>query len=161
MKIVIAAVGRLKDSGERELFERYSTRFVQSGRALGLGPIEIKELAESRKPDLAQRKAEEAARLLTGLSGAAQIVLDENGRQDTSVQFAMRLAGLRDGGIQTLAFLIGGPDGHGDEVLVGAPSAVRLSLGAMTLPHGLARVILAEQLYRATTILVGHPYHRS
>jgi len=159
MKIMIAAVGRLKDGGEQQLFDRYASRFNSGGKALGLGPIDLRELVESRKPDVAQRKSDEATRLLSCCPDrAVRIVLDERGRPEDSVAFAARIAGIRDGGASTLAFLLGGPDGHGTTPLSGV--TFRLSLGAMTLPHGLARVILAEQLYRATTILSGHPYHR-
>ena len=160
MKILIAAIGRLKEGGERELVERYVARFDAAGRAIGLGPIAIVEFPESRKPDVTQRKAEEAARLLSA-TGAAQVrlALDEHGRADTSDAFARRIGTTRDAGVQTLALLIGGPDGHGEDVLRVASS--KLSLSAMTLPHGLARVVLTEQLYRAVTILSGHPYHRA
>jgi 23S rRNA (pseudouridine1915-N3)-methyltransferase len=98
--------------------------------------------------------------LLKAASGAeATVALDGGGRALSSEAFARWLAERRDGGMKTLAILIGGPDGHGAAALEGA--ALRLSLGAMTLPHGLARIVLAEQLYRAATILAGHPYHRA
>jgi 23S rRNA (pseudouridine1915-N3)-methyltransferase len=160
MRFSIAAVGKLKDGGERDLFERYAKRFEQSGRAVSLGPLQMFELPESRLGDATLRKADEATRLLRAIAGAqATIALDENGPQCSSVDFANRIARFRDDGIGTLAFLIGGPDGQGPEVLKNP--AMRLSLGQMTLPHGLARVVLAEQLYRVVTILSGHPYHRA
>ena len=160
MRITLAAVGRLKDGGERELFERYHKRFDQSGRCLSLGPLTLIELAESRLGDVAMRKADEATRLLKAVAGADFIIaLDETGQTIASSTFATRLAKLRDDGQSTLAFLIGGPDGQGGSAL--AAAKLMLSLGPMTLPHGLARVVLAEQLYRATTILSGHPYHRA
>jgi len=87
------------------------------------------------------------------------VALDEHGRSLSSEAFAQWIAERRDGGAKTLAFLIGGPDGHSTEAL--KPATLKLSLGTMTLPHGLARVVLAEQLYRAATILAGHPYHRA
>ncbi len=159
MRLILAAVGRLKDA-ERELCERYVERFDAAGRALKLGPVQISEISESRAATPELRKAEEAQRLLKAASGADMTVaLDSAGRAMASEAFARWLAGQRDGGARTLAFLIGGPDGHGDEALVAAK--LRLSLGVMTLPHGLARIVLAEQLYRAATILSGHPYHRS
>jgi 23S rRNA (pseudouridine1915-N3)-methyltransferase len=89
----------------------------------------------------------------------ARVVLDESGKALSSEAFAKWLAQTRDGGCKGLAFLIGGPDGHGAEAVQGA--ALKLSLGAMTLPHGIARAVLIEQLYRAATILSGHPYHRA
>lgn len=159
MKIIIASVGRLKDVGERDLFERYRTRFNATGKPLALGPLDLREFPESRNPSANLRRSEEAARLVSAVpAGAVRVVLDGQGHSETSQGFARRLASWRDGGATTTAFLIGGPDGHGDAALTAAD--LRLSLGAMTLPHGLARVILAEQLYRATTILAGHPYHR-
>jgi 23S rRNA (pseudouridine1915-N3)-methyltransferase len=159
MRLIVAAVGRLKDA-ERDLCERYQKRFDAAGRGLGLGPLSISELSESRAASAAARKAEEATRLLKAAAPAsARVVLDEGGKALASEAFAKWLAQTRDGGCKGLAFLIGGPDGHGPEVTQGA--ALKLSLGAMTLPHGLARAVLIEQLYRATTILSGHPYHRA
>jgi 23S rRNA (pseudouridine1915-N3)-methyltransferase len=159
MRLIVAAVGRLKDA-ERDLCERYQKRFDAAGRALGLGPLSICELSESRAASAAARKAEEAARLLKAAAPATlRVVLDEGGKALASEAFAKWLAQTRDGGYKGLAFLIGGPDGHGPEAVQGA--ALKLSLGAMTLPHGLARAVLIEQLYRATTILSGHPYHRA
>lgn len=160
MRIIIAAVGRLKDSGERDLFDRYAKRIDQSGRSVSVGPLTVVDLPESRAADVASRKADESSRLLKAASTAQTIIaLDEFGLNLTSAAFASRLAQFRDDGTGTLALLLGGPDGHGPEVL--AAAKLKLSLSAMTLPHGLARVILAEQLYRATTILSGHPYHRA
>ena len=158
MRLIVAAVGRLKDA-ERDLCERYQKRFDAAGRALGLGPLSICELSESRAASAVSRKAEEATRLLKAAAPATvRVVLDEGGKALASDTFAKWLAQTRDGGCKGLAFLIGGPDGHGPEAVQGA--ALRLSLGTLTLPHGLARAVLVEQLYRATTILSGHPYHR-
>lgn len=160
MRVIIAAVGKLKDGGERDLLDRYYKRFDQSGRALGLGPLTITELPESRLPETDARKADEAARLLKAIGDAAVIIaLDEHGALYASDAFAKLIGKHRDDGIKSLALLIGGPDGHGPAALTAAH--LKLSLGKMTLTHGLARVILAEQLYRATTILSGHPYHRA
>jgi len=160
MKVLLAAIGRLKDSGERELFDRYAGRFDAAGRGVALGPLTVVDFPESRAADAASRKAEEGQRLLKCASGAsAVIVLDETGTIESSADFARRLAKLRDDGAASIALLIGGPDGHGADVKTSARTS--LSLGRMTLPHGLARVVLAEQLYRAVTILSGHPYHRA
>lgn len=159
MRLVVAAVGRLKDA-ERELCERYAKRFDAAGRSLGLGPLSISELNESRAASAEARKADEAGRLLKAAAAASQFVaLDEGGKALSSAAFAAWIAQRRDGGDKALAFLIGGPDGHGAEVASAA--ALKLSLGAITLPHGLARAVLTEQLYRAATILSGHPYHRA
>lgn len=158
MRLIVAAIGRLKDA-ERELCERYAKRFDAGGRSLGLGPLTITELNESRAASVEARKADEASRLLKAAAAADQYVaLDEGGKALSSAQFSNWVAQRRDGGCKSLAFLIGGPDGHGSDVITGA--ALKLSLGAMTLPHGIARAVLIEQIYRASTILSGHPYHR-
>jgi 23S rRNA (pseudouridine1915-N3)-methyltransferase len=159
MRFIVAAIGRLKDA-ERELCERYAKRFDGAGRSLALGPLSIAELNESRASGAEARKAEEAARLIKAAGAASHfVVLDENGKALSSTAFASWIAQRRDDGCKGLAFLIGGPDGHGAEVVSAA--TLKLSLGPMTLPHGLARAVLIEQLYRATTILSGHPYHRA
>jgi 23S rRNA (pseudouridine1915-N3)-methyltransferase len=160
MRVTIAAVGKLKDDGERDLFDRYAKRFDQTGRAVALGPLAVVQLPESKSNDVAQRKADEASRLLKAVAGADFIVaLDEHGKLDSSIGFADRIGKLRDGGTTHIGFVIGGPDGHGQDVLTAA--RFKFALGPMTLPHGLARIILAEQLYRTVTILSGHPYHRA
>jgi 23S rRNA (pseudouridine1915-N3)-methyltransferase len=159
MRVIIAAVGRLKDA-ERALFDRYAKRFDAAGRALGLGPLNLAEIGESRAATSELRKAEEAQRLLKAASAAeVTVALEETGRTLSSAAFAQLIAKHRDGGAKTLGFLIGGADGHGEAALGAA--TLKMSLGPMTLPHGLARVVLAEQLYRAATILSGHPYHRA
>jgi 23S rRNA (pseudouridine1915-N3)-methyltransferase len=160
MRITISAVGRIKAGPETELAERYVKRFGGSGRALGLGPISIVELAEARDGNISVRKQDEARRLLGKIHpDAIVIALDEHGRSLDSRKFSELIARHRDDGAPEIAFLIGGPDGHGDAVLSAAREMI--SLGAMTLPHGLARVVLLEQLYRSATILSGHPYHRA
>lgn len=160
MRITIAAIGRLKAGPETDLAKRYAKRFDGSGRALGLGPIHVQELPESRDGNDAVRKQDEATRLLAKVgSDATLLALDEHGRNRDSSTFADWLAKYRDDGTAEVAFLIGGPDGHGEAVLSAARETI--SLSAMTLPHGLARVVLLEQLYRAATILSGHPYHRA
>ncbi len=157
MRILIAAVGRLKDSGETALVERYMERLAP--RIAGIGPITISEIPEARQSSAAARKAGEAERLLRAAAKAdVRIALDERGKALSSDVFAKLLGRKRDDGIATLAFIIGGPDGHGNAALDAAD--LTLSLGPMTLPHGLARVVLVEQIYRAATILSGHPYHR-
>jgi 23S rRNA (pseudouridine1915-N3)-methyltransferase len=159
MRLIIAAVGRLKDA-ERELYDRYAKRFDASGRSLGLGSLTLSEITESRAGSADLRKDDEATRLLKAAGSAeVQVALDEGGRALSSEAFARLLAERRDNGAKGMAFLVGGPDGHGGAALDAA--ALKLSLGPMTLPHGLARIVLAEQLYRAATILSGHPYHRA
>jgi 23S rRNA (pseudouridine1915-N3)-methyltransferase len=159
MKLVLAAVGRLKDGPERELFQRYWTRTEGLGRKLGLTPLQLVEISESKAASAATRKSEEAKKLLAAVAGLRLIALEVRGRALTTEAFAADLASHRDGGAGGLAYLIGGPDGHGPEIA--AAGAKALALSALTLPHGLARVILAEQLYRAATLLSGHPYHRA
>jgi 23S rRNA (pseudouridine1915-N3)-methyltransferase len=160
MRISIAAVGRIKAGPETDLAERYRKRFDGTSRSIGLGAISISELSESRDTTDKQRKKDEAVRLIARTNTSAIVVaLDENGRNLTSQAFADLIANYRDDGAAELSFLIGGPDGHGPGVLNTAKET--LSLGRMTLPHGLARVVLLEQLYRAATILSGHPYHRA
>ncbi len=159
MRIVIAAVGRLKTGGERDLAEHYAARLDGAGRSVAIGPAAFAEILESRAATADLRRADEAQRLLKIAEGADTLAaLDGRGKSLSSEAFARWLAERRDGGARAAAFLIGGPDGHGSQVLKAA--SLTLSLGAMTLPHGLARVVLAEQLYRAATILSGHPYHR-
>jgi 23S rRNA (pseudouridine1915-N3)-methyltransferase len=159
MRLIIAAVGRLKDA-ERDLYARYGKRFDGAGRGLKLGPIELIEITESRAATAELRKADEADRLLKAVSAAdVRLVLDEKGNALASQDIANLLATQRDAGNAALAVLIGGPDGHGEAALKAA--TLKVSLGAVTLPHGLARIVLTEQLYRAATILSGHPYHRA
>ena len=159
MRITIAAVGRLKDGAERNLVDRYLKRSTQ-GRGIGLGPFTEAETSESRRTTAAERMAEEGARLLLLADDPDVLVaLAVEGRQLSSPAFAAWLAGQRDAGARRIAFVIGGADGL--DATVGKAAALSLSLGPMTLPHGLARAVLAEQLYRAITILSGHPYHRA
>lgn len=158
MRLHLVAVGRLKAGPERELFDLYRGRLDALGRRVAIAPLKVTEIAESRAARGAARQADEAARLLEAAHGAdAMLALDARGKSMTSEAFAGWLAARRDG-VSTLALLVGGADGHGEAVLRAA--ALVLSLGSLTLPHGLARVVLGEQLYRAVTLIAGHPYHR-
>lgn len=160
MRLLIAAVGRLKDGPERELYLKYAKRIDDTGRSVALGPLTLSEIAEGRQGSADQRRADEAARLVAATDSADfTVLLDEGGKTFSSEAFARALASRRDEGRRVLAFLIGGPDGHGHAAR--ARAQLTLSLGPMTLPHGLARIVLAEQIYRAATILSGHPYHRA
>ncbi|HKZ97074.1 MAG TPA: 23S rRNA (pseudouridine(1915)-N(3))-methyltransferase RlmH [Hyphomicrobiaceae bacterium] len=159
MRLLLATVGRLKDGAECELFDRYAERLDAAGRALALGPLHLIEVPESRAATAELRKSDEARRLLEAAERAdLRVALDAHGKAQSSEAFAKWISKKRDDGTKALAFLIGGPDGHGAAALEAA--SLTLSLGPMTLPHGLARIMLAEQLYRAATILAGHPYHR-
>lgn len=160
MRLLIVAVGKLKQGPERELCERYLDRAQKSGRALGLTRIEAREWPESRAGRSDDRKVEEADQILRELPDASKIVLlDEHGANLTSIEFAELIASNRDRGLSDLVFAIGGPDGHGPQLLTRADRTI--AFGAMTWPHQVIRVLLAEQIYRATTILSGHPYHRA
>jgi 23S rRNA (pseudouridine1915-N3)-methyltransferase len=160
MRLVILAVGRLKAGPERELVQRFLERTGQIGRSIGLDPPEVVELDESRARRAEDRKRDEADALRRALDPRWQAyALDEGGRSPTSEAFAADIGRRRDDAAPALAFVIGGADGLDPGLLAGA--TVRLSFGAMTWPHQIVRILLAEQLYRAATILVGHPYHRS
>ncbi len=159
MRIGIAAVGRMKSGPETDLAARYLDRFSRAGPAIGLDYAGLTEIAESRRPGADERKAEEASRIMAAVpDGAAVFVLDENGRDFSSRDFAERIARERDEGRRGIVLAIGGPDGHGQAVIGRAELALRF--GRLTWPHQIVRILLAEQLYRATTILSGHPYHR-
>ncbi|MBU1211680.1 MAG: 23S rRNA (pseudouridine(1915)-N(3))-methyltransferase RlmH [Alphaproteobacteria bacterium] len=160
MRFTIAALGRLKEGPDRAQLERYVDLLGGLGRSCGLGPLQIVELPEARGPTVAIRCRDESQRLLAASSSADhRILLDERGRTHSSERFAELIGRLRDGGTREIAFLIGGADGHGTEARATADDT--LALSHFTLPHGLARIVLAEQLYRAVTILAGHPYHRA
>jgi 23S rRNA (pseudouridine1915-N3)-methyltransferase len=156
--MTIAAVGRLKAGPERALFDRFLARADRAGRRLGL-TVDFREIADSTAKQAGARKDAEAKALLDALSAAGTVVaLDEHGEAVDSRSFAERIAMWRDSGAGDLTFLIGGPDGLGPVALDRAN--LRLAFGKMTWPHQLVRVMLAEQIYRAVTILSGHPYHR-
>ncbi|HYC16939.1 MAG TPA: 23S rRNA (pseudouridine(1915)-N(3))-methyltransferase RlmH [Pseudolabrys sp.] len=160
MRIVVAAVGRLKQGSETELSERYRKRTVQTGRPLGLRDVEIVEIRESRAADARKRMLEESIALANLIpQGAAVILLDSGGESLDSASFAAQLAKWRANNRPAIVFLIGGADGLATNLREKAE--LRLSFGAATWPHQLVRVMLLEQLYRATTILAGHPYHRA
>lgn len=159
MRLCIGAVGRLKDGPETNLFDRYKARIPQMGKALNIGPFSHFEIAEHKAKSADERKRQEGRQLLEkSPEGAYLLVLDEKGRQFTSAEFANFIKNQRLNAVPALSFLIGGPDGHSEEVKKSAQKT--LSLSPMTLPHGLARVIIAEQIYRSLCILSGHPYHR-
>ncbi len=160
MKIHIIAIGRMKAGPEQELLSRYIGRLVNMGHARGLTDVVMREFAESAGKDAAGRKRKEAQNLIAALpKGAVMVALDEGGDSLPSWKFATRIGRWADQGIQNLAFVLGGADGLDRQILVKAQSL--LALGPMTWPHQIARILLAEQLYRAMAILSGHPYHRS
>lgn len=153
MRLVLLAVGRLPRSPEVELVKTYVDRATAAGRSLGLGPVEVIEV-EARKPG----KAAEAEALRAHLADSHVIACDERGTARTSRDFAGLIGRLRDDGVRRLVLVIGGADGL-DPALV-AEANGKLAFGPQTWPHALVRAMLAEQVYRAVTILAGGPYHR-
>lgn len=153
MKLTLLTVHKLGKAPEAALARDYADRAAASGRALGLGPVDILEV-EGKKSS----KAAEAEVLLPHLADAYVIACDEHGKAWTSRAFAAKLERLRDDGERRVVFVIGGADGLDPSVLGQARETV--SFGVQTWPHALARVMLAEQIYRAVTILAGSPYHR-
>ena len=155
MRLRILAIGRLRKGPEEDLIEDYISRFNRSGRPLGLGPVELTELEDKKGGG----KGAEAALLLKAIGQSAMVIaLDERGTLQSSPDFAVHLARIRDAAPSELVFVIGGADGLDPAVLQRAQS--RLSFGKMVWPHMLVRVMLTEQLYRAASILAGGPYHR-
>ena len=160
MRLIVAAVGRLKAGPERELAERYRDRVAKAGRAVGLRDIEIVEIRESKATDVSRRVLEESIALANIVPERAVVVaLDERGENLDSGALTGVLRSWRDAGRADVVLCIGGADGLGEDVKRRAD--LRLALGAATWPHQLVRIMLLEQLYRAVTILAGHPYHRA
>jgi 23S rRNA (pseudouridine1915-N3)-methyltransferase len=160
MRIIVAAIGRLKRGPETELSERYAKRATQTGRGLGLREIEIVEIRESRAGEAGKRMIEESIALANVVpQDAAVVLLDARGENLDSAGLAVQLAQWRSNNRPAVVFMIGGADGLAPSLRDKAE--LRLSFGAATWPHQLVRVMLLEQLYRATTILSGHPYHRA
>jgi 23S rRNA (pseudouridine1915-N3)-methyltransferase len=159
MRLIITAVGRMKSGPDRDLAERYLARAAKAGRGVGFKSIDIVEVVESRAARAGDRMVEEAAMLAKALAaGAVRVVLDANGKSLSSEELAARLGNWRDGA-RDVCFLVGGADGLAPTVKAGADLV--LAFGAATWPHQLVRIMLLEQLYRAVTILSGHPYHRA
>jgi 23S rRNA (pseudouridine1915-N3)-methyltransferase len=159
MRLLLICVGRPKAGPERDLAARFVERAAAAGRAIGFSGVELREAGESRAARPDDRKREEAQAIRGWLMPHANVIaLDESGKQMTSRALATELGRARDQGIASAAFVIGGPDGLEPAFL--ASASLTLSLGAMTWPHQLVRIMAAEQIYRAVTILSGHPYHR-
>ncbi|GGE37182.1 ribosomal RNA large subunit methyltransferase H [Primorskyibacter flagellatus] len=155
MKLTICAVGRLRKGPEADLIDDYLTRATRSGRALGLGPVSVAEVEDRKGGGMAA----EAVLLEKALPDRARVIaLDERGVVMSSPDFAEVLARWRDEGVSDCAFVIGGADGIDPAMRARTDQA--LSFGKMVWPHMLVRVMLAEQIYRAVTILAGSPYHR-
>ena len=158
MRIAVAAIGRMKNGPERELVARYLERAGASGKPLALTGFDVTEINESRAGSATARKAEEAKALRSALPDGITVMLDERGKAINSEQFARQIGRWRDDGRPAAGFVIGGADGIDPDFVRSADLVV--SFSPMVWPHQLVRIMLAEQLYRATTILSGHPYHR-
>jgi len=156
MRVTICAVGRLRKGPERDLYDDYLTRFDRTGRALSLGPAKLLEVEDKKGGGM---PAEAVVLERSIPNGALICTLDERGEVMSSLAFAKKLANWRDQGRQDVAFVIGGADGIDPSLRAKADAS--LSFGKMVWPHMLVRVMLAEQLYRAASILSGGPYHRA
>ncbi len=160
MRLQIAAIGGKPGASETAMIADYLKRANAIGRNIGFSGPEITALEAPRSLTGVKRQDREGAMLLdTVPSSANVIVLDEKGQNLNSQKLAKLIARWRDDGVGHTTFAIGGADGHAQSVLDRA--TIKLSFGALTWPHMLVRVMLAEQIYRVMTILSGHPYHRS
>ena len=159
MRLILISIGRLKQGPERELADRYRERFDDLGRKLGFRGLDIHEIPESRARDAATRIAEEAAAISALVPDkAALVALDERGANIDSATFARHLGRWRDESVANTIFAIGGADGLSPDLR--RKAKLTMAFGSATWPHQMVRVMLLEQIYRAATILAGHPYHR-
>jgi 23S rRNA (pseudouridine1915-N3)-methyltransferase len=160
MRLIVISIGRLKQGPERELAERYRERFDVIGRKLGFRGLEIHEIPESRARDAATRIAEEGAAISGAIPPKSVLVaLDERGDNIDSAAFARHLGRWRDEQVANTIFMIGGADGLSPDLW--RKAKLRIAFGSATWPHQMVRFMLLEQVYRAATILAGHPYHRA
>jgi 23S rRNA (pseudouridine1915-N3)-methyltransferase len=158
VRLLLVSVGRSKAGPGRDLIERYFERAAAAGRSLNVR-VELREIDESRARRPGNRKLEEAKAIRAALGPGAHIITcDESGKNLSSAEFAADLGRRRDQGEAVVALVLGGPDGFDAEFRASADLVI--AFGAMTWPHQLARILAAEQIYRALTILAGHPYHR-
>ena len=159
MRLGLICVGRLKAGPEREIYARYAER-IAALRRLGLDGLDLRELDESKAKSPAERMAREGEEILAALpADSALVAFDEVGKAADSAAFAAFVGRERDAGRKALWFVVGGSEGL--DASVRARASAVFSFGAMTLPHQLVRILAAEQIYRAMTILSGHPYHRA
>jgi 23S rRNA (pseudouridine1915-N3)-methyltransferase len=160
VRLHIVAVGLGRGTQEAALAEQFIARAAQLGKRMGVSAVLCEEIALSKERERKKRTSDEAERLARRLpEGAHIILLDAKGKGMTSEDFAEMLGALRDAGTRDLAFVIGGPDGLAP--LPGKRAGRSLAFGPQTWPHLLVRATLSEQIYRALTILAGHPYHRA
>jgi 23S rRNA (pseudouridine1915-N3)-methyltransferase len=160
MRLVVISIGRLKQGPERELAERYRERFDDIGRKLGFRGLGIHEIPESRARDTATRMVEESTAISAAIPAKSVLVaLDERGDNIDSAAFARHLGRWRDEQVPNTIFMIGGADGLSPDLR--RKAKLGIAFGSATWPHQMVRVMLLEQIYRAATILAGHPYHRA
>jgi 23S rRNA (pseudouridine1915-N3)-methyltransferase len=160
VRLHILCVGHARGTSEGALTDDFVGRAIKTGRNLGIADVAVEEVSVSKARETPKRMQEEAERLAARVPDGAQVMLlDARGKGMTSEDFAEMIGALRDAGTKHLVFVIGGPDGLGK--LPGIKSGRSLAFGPQTWPHLMARAMLSEQLYRALTILAGHPYHRS
>ncbi|MGE0409759.1 MAG: 23S rRNA (pseudouridine(1915)-N(3))-methyltransferase RlmH [Amphiplicatus sp.] len=159
MRLCIAAVGKLRSGAEAGLVADYAARIAATGRSIGFSEFKIIEIEAPKGLDGAMRQTREAALLLAAAPPGKRVILDERGADLASIDMARRLGGWRDDGVGDAVFFIGGADGLGRALRDDADLA--LAFGRATWPHLLVRAMLCEQIYRAMTILAGHPYHRA
>jgi 23S rRNA (pseudouridine1915-N3)-methyltransferase len=159
MRIALICVGRLTPGPEKDLFDRYFSRFNAISRSCGIQGLDLREIDESRARRVQDRLGDESRAIDVAVpQGAVCTVFDERGKFLNSDDFTAGLRRLRDAALPG-AFIIGGPDGIAERWRSSVAHVV--GFGAMTLPHQLVRVLVAEQLYRTATRLSGHPYHRA
>jgi 23S rRNA (pseudouridine1915-N3)-methyltransferase len=159
VRLALVCVGKLKAGPERLLFDRYLKRLQDGARSAGLVGVDVREIRESRARGVDERRAEEGVAILAAVAkGGALVLLDERGPAATSEEWAADIGRARDTSKPVYAVAIGGPDGLDSSL--GAAAHRMVSFGSMTWPHQLVRVMAGEQLYRAMTIIAGHPYHR-
>ena len=160
MHLVVISIGRLKQGPERELCERYRERFDDIGRKLGFRGLDVQEIPESRARDAETRMTEEAVAISAAIPQKSVLVaLDERGDNIDSADFARHLGRWRDAQVASTIFAIGGADGLSPDLR--RKAKLRMAFGSATWPHQMVRIMLLEQVYRAATILAGHPYHRA
>ena len=159
MKCQIFAIGRLKKGPELELFERYFERAQAMGKSLGVSHLKCHDYVESRVATTEQRQRQEAELLFSKMPNSKHcfIVCDEKGRNVTTHELTKIIDNARENG-QDVSFCLGGADGHSDLMREKADHII--SMGKMTWPHQLARVMIMEQIYRCFSLMAGHPYHR-
>jgi 23S rRNA (pseudouridine1915-N3)-methyltransferase len=160
MRITVAAVGRLKSGAEFDLIGDYASRIRMLARAQGVTSFDLREVEAPKGFTGSKRKRREGELLAAAApDGGKRVILDERGQMLSSEDFAANIGKWRDEGCSEIAFFIGGAEGH--DASFADSADFKLAFGKATWPHMLVRAMLVEQIYRAITILAGHPYHRS